>query len=115
MCNLHNDFVFLCPPPQWGHIIISVDPVSVGFLVGVGILVGVAFRLHSISLMNGWILAKLTQVYHLVGGKYWLDFDDRDPIIKVTRGLRLFEKAGKLLICTQPPEGTNGFWPYLHI
>ena len=31
--------------------------------------VSVASCLHSISLMNGWILAKLTQIYHWVGEK----------------------------------------------
>ena len=86
-----------------GHIVFSVDPVGVG----------VASCLHSISLMNEWILAK--QIYHWVGEKCWLDFDDLDPIFKVTRGFRLLEKAGKLLVCTLSPEGTNGFWPYLHI
>ena len=39
------------------HIVFSADPVGVG----------VASCLHSISLMNKWILAKLTQIYHLVG------------------------------------------------
>ena len=43
------------------HIDFSADPVGVG--------VGVASCLHSISLMNGWILAKLTQIYHWVGEK----------------------------------------------
>ena len=68
-----------------GHVF-SVDP------VGVGVLVGVASCLHSISLINGWILAKLTQNYHWMGEKCWLDFDDHDPIFKVTRGLRFLEK-----------------------
>ena len=39
-----------------GHIVFSADPVSVD----------VASCQHSISLMNGWILAKLTQIYHWV-------------------------------------------------
>ena len=81
----------------------SADPVSV------------ASCLHSFSLMNGWIMAKLTQIYHWVGEKGWLDFDDLDLIFKVTQGLKLLEKAGKLLVCTLSPEGINGFWPYLHI
>ena len=38
-----------------GHIVFSADPV------------GVASCLHSIYLMNGWILANLTQIYHWVG------------------------------------------------
>ena len=38
------------------HIVFSAHPVSIG----------VASCLHSISLMNGWILAKLTQIYHWV-------------------------------------------------
>ena len=39
-----------------GHIV-SADPVSVG----------VASCPHSISLLNGQILTKLTQIYHWVG------------------------------------------------
>ena len=39
-----------------GHIVFSADPVGVN----------VASCLHSISLMNGWILAKL-QIFHWVG------------------------------------------------
>ena len=46
-----------------GHIVFSADS------VGNGVGVGVAYFLHSISLMNGWILAKLTQIYHWVGEK----------------------------------------------
>ena len=53
---------YLCPPPCGvggggggeGDIVFSADP------VGVSVLVGVASCLHSVSLMNGWILAKLT-------------------------------------------------------
>ena len=57
--------VLIMPPhPPWGgwwgrHIVFSVDPVSVG----------VATCLHSISLLNGQILAKLTQIYHWEGEK----------------------------------------------
>ena len=40
-----------------GHIIFSPDPIGVG----------VATCLHSISLLNGQILAKLTQIYHWEG------------------------------------------------
>ena len=65
----------------WGHIVFSVDPVGVG----------VATCLHSVSLLNGKILAKLTQIYHWEGEKCWLDFGDFDPIFKVTGGLRLLE------------------------
>ena len=63
-----------------GRIACSGDPVgvSIGILVGIGI----ASCLHSISLMNGWILARLTQIYHGVGKR--LDFDDLDLIFKVT-------------------------------
>ena len=44
-------------PPPWGvgHIVFSADPVGIG----------VATCLHSISFLNGQILAKLTQIYHL--------------------------------------------------
>ena len=61
-----------------GHIVFSADSVGVG----------VATCLHSISLLNGQILAKLTQIYHWEGEKCWLDFGDLDPIFKVTGGLR---------------------------
>ena len=40
-----------------GHIVFSADTVGVG----------VATCLHSISLLNGQILAKLTQKYHWEG------------------------------------------------
>ena len=46
-----NHILFLCPPTT---IIFSADPVGIS----------VATCLHSISLQNGQILAKLTQVYH---------------------------------------------------
>ena len=41
--------------------VFSADP------VGVGMGSSVVSCLHSISLMSGWILAKLTQIYHWVG------------------------------------------------
>ena len=41
------------------HIVFSADPVGFG--------VGVATCLHSISLLNGQILAKLTQIYDWEG------------------------------------------------
>ena len=44
-----------------GHIVFSADPVGVG--------VGVATCLNSISLLNGQILAKLTKIYHWEGEK----------------------------------------------
>ena len=44
-----------------GDIVFSADPV--------GVSVGVATCLHSISLLNGQILAKLTQIYHWEGEK----------------------------------------------
>ena len=59
--------------PHHGHIVFSADPVGVG--------VGVATCLHSISLLNGQILAKLTQIYRWEGEKCWLDFGDLDPIL----------------------------------
>ena len=45
------------PHHSGGHIVFSADPVGIS----------VASCLHSISLMNGWILTKLTQIYHWVG------------------------------------------------
>ena len=97
-----NNYV---PHYRGEHILFSADPVGVD----------IASCLHSISLLNGWILAKLTQIYHWMGEKCWLDFGDLDPIFKVTQGLRLLENAGKWLVCTLSPEGTNWFWPTLHI
>ena len=44
--------------------------------------------------MNGWILAKHTNL-SLGGGKMMIDFGDIDPIFKVKRGLRFLEMAGK--------------------
>ena len=64
------------------HIVFSADPVGVG----------VANCLHSISLLNGQILAKLTHIYHWEGENCWLDFGDLDPIFKVTGGLRSLKK-----------------------
>ena len=53
------------PPPWWGGggdiLLFSADPVGVGG--------SVATCLHSISLLNGQILAKLTQIYHWEGEK----------------------------------------------
>ena len=48
---------------------------------------------HSVSLLNGQILAKLTQICHWEGEKCLLDFGDLDPIFKVTGGLRLLENG----------------------
>ena len=42
--------------------------------------------------------------------KNWLDFDDLDPIFKVTLRLRL---VGKWLVCTLSPEGMSRFRPDL--
>ena len=50
-----------------GYIVFSADPV--GVIVGIGIGVGIASCPHSISLLNGHILAKLTQIYHWEGEK----------------------------------------------
>ena len=74
-----------------GNIVFSADTIGVGVLVGV--LIGVTSCLHSVFLMNGWILAKLTQIYYWVRENSWLDFGDLDPIFKVTRGLRLLENG----------------------
>ena len=53
---------FYVPPPYGGgvggHIVFSADPVSVGIGIGVDTC------LHSISLLNGQILDKLTKIYH---------------------------------------------------
>ena len=91
MQKLFCKHTYLCPPTMGGgggggeHIVFSADPVGVGG--------GVASCPHSISLLNGQILAKLTQIYHWEGEKCWLDFDDLDPIFKVTGGLRLLENG----------------------
>ena len=44
-----------------GHIVFSADPAGGG--------VGIAFCPHSMSLLNGHTLAKLTQIYHWEGEK----------------------------------------------
>ena len=46
----------LCPPPYGGHIVFSADPV--GVRVSVCVRVCVSSFLHSISLMNRWILIR---------------------------------------------------------
>ena len=51
-----------------GTYCFSADPIGVGVFVGVGVGVGIASCLHSISLINRRILAKLTHIYHWVGG-----------------------------------------------
>ena len=48
------------------HIVFSADPVGGGG--------GVASFLHSVSLLNGHILAKLTQYISLGGGKMLIRF-----------------------------------------
>ena len=93
---------FIMSPTKGGrHIAFSAD--------SIGVSISVASCLHSVSLIDGWILTKRTQIYRWVGEKCLLDFDDLDPIFKVTRGLRLLENAGKLLVCTLSPEGIGGF------
>ena len=61
--NICGITVYLCPPTMGGggggHIVFSADPVGVG----------IASCPHSVSLLNGHILAKLTQIYHWKGGK----------------------------------------------
>ena len=56
-------------PHHWGvgggHIVFSADPVGVSG----GVDVSVSSCPHSISLLNGHILAKLTQIYHWEGEK----------------------------------------------
>ena len=60
-----------------GHIVFSED--HVGILVNVG----VASCLHSVSLINGLILANLHKF--IIGwGKMLNRFGDLDPIFKVT-------------------------------
>ena len=49
--------------------------------------------LHPISWMNGLIFTKLVHLYCWDMEKNWLDFDDLDPIFKVTGGLRLLENG----------------------
>ena len=51
-----TSYTIFMSPTIVGDIVFNVDPIGGG----------VAFCLHSISLMNGWILAKLTQIYHWV-------------------------------------------------
>ena len=65
-CQKSNNYV----PPPWrgGHIVLSADPVGIG---GGG---GVATGPHSISLLNGHILAILTQIYHWEGKKMLIRF-----------------------------------------
>ena len=88
-----------------GHIAFSEDPVGVGISVCISVLIGVASCLHSSSLMNGWILAKRTQIYHWLGEKCWLDFDDLDPIFKVTWG-QVVRKGWKIA-CLYPISWRN--------
>ena len=45
----------MSPTIEGGQIVFSADPVGVGSC------------LHSMSLLNGWILAELIQIYHWVG------------------------------------------------
>ena len=52
-----------------GHVVFSVDPVGGGGSSSGGGGGGVATCLHSVSLLNGQILAKLTQIYHWEGEK----------------------------------------------
>ena len=71
LLNEWMDFDHTCTSILLGHgkkltFCFSADPVG----VGIGIGIGIASCLHSISLMNGWILVKLTQIYHWVGEKY---------------------------------------------
>ena len=55
------ELVFMSPHyGGWGHIVFSADPRGGS---------GVASCPHSISLLNGHILTKLTQIYHWEGEK----------------------------------------------
>ena len=86
---------YVPPPLGWAggggggerNIVFSADRVGVG--------IGVATCLHSISLLNWQILAKLTQIHkYIIGrGKCWLVFGEFDPIFKVTGGLRSLENG----------------------
>ena len=67
--------------------------------VGVGWLIvfsadpaGVGVRVASVFLLNGQILAKLTQINHWEGENAE-DFYNLDPIFKVTGELRLLENG----------------------
>ena len=68
-----------------GHIVFSADPV--------GVSVGVASCPHSISLLIGQILAKLTLIYYWEGEKCLLDFGDLDPISRSQEGLDCLKMA----------------------
>ena len=48
---------------------------------------------HPISWRNKWILTKLPKLYCCDMKKNWLDFDDLDPILKVTGGFRLLKNG----------------------
>ena len=70
--STNDSLTIICiiiPHHRGGHTVLSADP------VGVGVLVSVASCLHSISLMNGWNLAKLTQINHLPFSRSHKDLD----------------------------------------
>ena len=83
--------IFMFPQPKGRHTAFGADPISVG--VGVGI----AHCLHSISWTNKWILTKLTQTHYWEGGKKWLDFGDLNLIFKVTPAFWNFQILTKIL------------------
>lgn len=92
----------LCPPTRkgGGHIGFGVDPVSAR--------VCVAFCLHSISWMEGWIFTKLAQMHYWIEEKCWLDFGDLELIFKVTGLKTLSNFRPKKLVCTLSPEPMDG-------
>ena len=76
------------------------------------------FCLPSNSIMSGWILTNLIQIH--LKKKCSLDFDDFDPIFKVTQ-LKHWKMTSatsksvrKWLICILSPEGLDEYLPYLH-
>ena len=82
-----------------GHIVFSADPVGVSG-------VGVSSCPHSVSLLNGHILAKLTQIYPWEGGKMLIRFWWPWPHFQ---GHRRAKIVGKRLVRTISLEGMNRF------
>ena len=95
--QLQQKIIFMSPTlGVWGgggHIVFSVDPLG----VGISFCVGVAFCLH--YLLNEWMDFGQTYTNLSLGEeKCWLDFDDLDPIFKVTQGLKIVGK-GWIIAC----------------
>ena len=91
----------MSPPPTTrggGHIVFSADPVVVGALVCV--FVFVASCLHSIAFMNGWILAKLIQIYQWMREKCWLILVTLTPF---SRSLEVLDRCRTAENCLSLP------------